>query len=161
MGKCWASFTRAAPCVCRGPKTWASFVDAAEETLGQGREGRFRNDRRDCTCEACIAIVTYCKHVELCKKKTMRPRRPSFPVRGRNGSSSRGTNDGIYINFRRPARISGSALDPPPLAREASRGAAPEAPPGGVQRRPKKSAWTSVNYFLTIAQARRLIRKPD
>ena len=47
LGKRWASFTRAAPCVCRGLKTWASFVDAAEETLGQGNEGRFLNDRRD------------------------------------------------------------------------------------------------------------------
>ena len=48
MGERWASFTRTAPCVCRGLKTWASFVDAAEETLGQGSEGRFLNDRRDC-----------------------------------------------------------------------------------------------------------------
>ena len=29
-------------------RTWAGSVDAAEETLGQGSEGRFLNDRRDC-----------------------------------------------------------------------------------------------------------------
>ena len=46
------SFTRTAARVCRGLKTWANFVDAAEETLGQGSEGRFLNDWRDCSSPA-------------------------------------------------------------------------------------------------------------
>ena len=48
MGERWASSARTAPFFCRGLKTWASFVDAVEETLGQGSEGRFLDDRRDC-----------------------------------------------------------------------------------------------------------------
>ena len=48
LGERWASFTRAAPCVCRGLKTLANFADAAEDTVGQGNEGRCLNDRRSC-----------------------------------------------------------------------------------------------------------------
>ena len=48
MGERWAGSTRAAPCACRRLSTWASFVDAAEGTLGQSSEGRFHSDGRDC-----------------------------------------------------------------------------------------------------------------
>ena len=68
LGERWASSARMAPCVCRRLKSWASFVDAAEETLGQGNEGRFLNDRRDCTDNCALAerVLSGSSQVGVC-----------------------------------------------------------------------------------------------